>query len=102
DPVPGRARGRASPASGFFLAINQQRYNRHRRATKEETLMKPFFRYSTLSLLILFAASALAQAPSTGAQLSGTILDPNGAVIRGAAVTLHSETTGTDLSTVSD
>jgi hypothetical protein len=63
--------------------------------------MKPFA-YFALSLLIFTTLPAAAQSPSTGAQLSGTILDPNNAVVRGATVTLHSETTGADLSTTSD
>src|SRR5207237_6514365 len=46
--------------------------------------------------------SALAQSPSTGAQLSGTILDPNGAVVPGASVTLRSEITAIERSTTSD
>src|SRR5947209_17245334 len=46
--------------------------------------------------------SALAQSPSTGAQLSGTILDPNGAVVPGATVTLRSDTTGVEQSTTAD
>ena len=48
------------------------------------------------------ALCALAQSPSTGAQLSGTILDPNGAVVPGARVTLRSETTGFEQSTTGD
>src|SRR5437763_11505808 len=68
-----------------------------------KTIMR-LFSYMTISLLTIFflAASVLAQAPSTGAQLSGTILDPNGAVVPGATVTLHSDTTGIARSAVSD
>src|SRR5437660_1667128 len=62
------------------------------------------FSYITISLLTIFflGTLALAQAPSTGAQLSGTILDPNGAVVPGATVTLRSETTGIEQSAISD
>jgi len=65
--------------------------------------MKLFSYLAVLLLTTFFLGTlALAQAPSTGAQLSGTILDPNSAVVPGAAVTLHSETTGVDRSAISD
>src|SRR5437016_6143859 len=66
--------------------------------------MKLFSHITILLLTIFFSGTLplLAQAPSTGAQLSGTILDPNGAVVPGATVTLHSETTGIDRSAISD
>src|SRR5205085_12660565 len=51
---------------------------------------------------VFSSPSALAQSPSTGAQLIGTILDPNGAVIPGASVTLRSEITAIEQSTTSD
>src|SRR2546427_1222434 len=60
------------------------------------------FVHITMLLLIFANLPAFAQSPSTGAQLSGTILDPNGAVVPGATVTLRSETTGTEQSTGSD
>src|SRR5882672_2167404 len=63
--------------------------------------MKRLF-YSTTLLLVLIALSARAQSPSTGAQLSGTIMDPNGAVVQGANVILRSNTTGTEQSTTTD
>jgi len=66
--------------------------------------MKPFS-YIRVSLLTIFFLSTLplpAQSPSTGAKLSGTVLDPNGAVVPGASVTLHSETTGIEQSATSD
>src|SRR5215472_16447681 len=70
---------------------------------RRETIMK-LFSHITISLLTIFflATPGPAQSPSTGAQLSGTILDPNGAVVPGATVTLHSETTGIEQSTMSD
>ncbi len=43
-------------------------------------------------LLFLFiTVPSLAQSPSTGAQLSGTILDPNGSAVPSATVTLRSK-----------
>src|SRR5437879_5846310 len=63
--------------------------------------MKRFF-YLTILLFIVVTLSTFAQSPSTGAQMSGTILDPNGAVVPGAAVTLRSETTGIEQATTSD
>ena len=56
----------------------------------------------TILVSMFGALCALAQSPSTGAQLSGTILDPNGAVVPGARVTLRSETTGFEQSTTGD
>src|SRR5207249_817085 len=56
----------------------------------------------TLLLSVLVISPAFPQSPSTGAQLSGTILDPNGAVVPGARVTLRSETTGFEQSTTGD
>src|SRR5438309_2506792 len=56
----------------------------------------------TLLLSVLGISPAFPQSPSTGAQLSGTILDPNGAVVPGARVTLRSETTGFEQSTTAD
>jgi len=56
----------------------------------------------TIVLSMSGALRASAQSPSTGAQLSGTILDPNAAVVPGATVTLRSETTGFEQSTTAD
>src|SRR5213083_3113965 len=56
----------------------------------------------TLLLSVLGISPAFPQSPSTGAQLSGTILDPNGAVVPGATVTLRSDTTGVEQSTTAD
>src|SRR5438132_9104822 len=56
----------------------------------------------TLLLSVLGISPAFPQSPSTGAQLSGTILDPNGAVVPGATVTLRSDTTGVEQSTTTD
>src|SRR2546427_8274438 len=56
----------------------------------------------TLLLSVLGILPAFPQSPSTGAQLSGTILDPNSAVVPGATVTLRSDTTGVEQSTTAD
>jgi hypothetical protein len=58
--------------------------------------------YLGTTLLILITLPALAQSPSTGAQLSGSILDPKGAVVPGATVTLRSDTVGNEQTIVSD
>src|SRR3989441_8613063 len=63
--------------------------------------MKRLF-YSTTLLLVLIALPARAQSPSTGAQLSGTVMDPNGAVVQGARVILRSNTTGLEQSATTD
>jgi hypothetical protein len=60
------------------------------------------FSYLGTTLLILTTLPALAQSPSTGAQLSGSILDPKGAVVPGATVTLRSDTVGNEQAVVSD
>src|SRR3989442_638849 len=60
--------------------------------------MKRLFYISTV-LLVAGALAAPAQTPSTGAQLSGIITDPSGAVVRAATVTLHSDATGLERST---
>jgi len=60
------------------------------------------FSYLATSLLILVTLPALAQSPSTGAQLSGSILDPKGAVVPGATVMLRSDTAGIEQTVVSD
>src|SRR6058998_3882892 len=56
----------------------------------------------TMLFLIFAAVPAFPQSPSTGAQLSGTVLDPNGAVVPVATVTLRSDTTGVEQSTTAD
>src|SRR6059036_2580225 len=56
----------------------------------------------TLLLSVLGISPAFPQSPSTWAQLSGTILDPNGALVPGATVTLRSETTRFEQSTTAD
>src|SRR5215467_13252153 len=60
------------------------------------------FSYLGTTLLILITLPALAQSPSTGAQLNGSILDPKGAVVPGATVTLRSDTVGNEQTVVSD
>ena len=61
-----------------------------------------FLFYATVSLLIFCTLPVLAQSPSTGAQLSGAILDPTGALVPGAIVTLRSDATGIEQSVTSD
>src|SRR5689334_17765799 len=79
--------------TGCFFEIHIRRLHGGR--------MKRLFWILSLVLMAgLLPASA--QTPSTGAQLSGPITDPSGAVIRGATVTLHSEATGLERSTTSD
>jgi hypothetical protein len=57
----------------------------------------------TTTFLILFGAlGAPAQSPSTGAQLTGTILDPGGAAVPQATVTLRSNTSAIEQSSTSD
>jgi hypothetical protein len=63
--------------------------------------MKRLFCVATL-FIVLSALAAIAQTPSTGAQLSGRISDPSGAAVRSASVTLRSEATGFEQSTTSD
>src|SRR5438093_2924459 len=58
--------------------------------------------YVTTLLLVSGALTAWAQTPSTGAQLSGAITDPSGAIVRGATVTLHSNATGLGQTTTTD
>src|SRR5215471_998160 len=60
------------------------------------------FSYLGACVLIFIALTAFAQSPSTGAQLSGSILDPNGAVVAGATVTLRSDAVGIEQNVVSN
>jgi hypothetical protein len=62
-------------------------------------LMKTILKSTCLIAVVLISAIALAQSPSTGAQLSGTVTDPNGAVIRDATVTLFGTANGFEQST---
>lgn len=57
---------------------------------------------TAIYLLLAIAPALLAQSTSTGAQLSGTILDPGGAAVPGAKVMLRSNASGIDRSAVSD
>jgi hypothetical protein len=63
--------------------------------------MNRYLRVITI-LLVFGTLTALAQSPSTGAQLSGTILDPNGAAVPQAIVTLRSNTSAIEQSATSD
>lgn len=51
------------------------------------------------AILICVAISAAAQATATGADLSGTVVDPNGAVVSGATVTARDTATGNSRTT---
>ena len=53
-------------------------------------------------ILSLSAAAVLAQAQASTADLSGTVADPNGAVVAGATVTARNEATGLSRSVTSD
>src|SRR5437879_6212864 len=64
--------------------------------------MKRYLRAITLIIVVFSTLTALAQSPSTGARLSGTILDPNGAAVPQATVTLRSNASGVEQSTTSD
>src|SRR4051794_20146621 len=64
--------------------------------------MKRIVYGTAIYLLLAIAPALLGQSTSTGAQLSGTILDPRGAVVPGAKVTLRSNGSGIDRSAVSD
>src|SRR5262249_51817829 len=57
--------------------------------------------YGIAVYLVFAIAPALAQSTST-AQLSGTIMDPRGAVVPGANVTLRSNASALERSAVSD
>src|SRR5438876_2973142 len=56
----------------------------------------------TLLLSVLGILPAFPQSPSPGAQLRGTILDPNSAVVAGETVTLRSDSTLVEQSTTAD
>src|SRR5258707_6523672 len=63
--------------------------------------MNRYLRVITI-LLVFGTLTVLAQSPSTGAQLSGTILDPDGAAVPSATVTIRSEANAGERSAVSD
>jgi outer membrane receptor protein involved in Fe transport len=52
-------------------------------------MMKKFFMFVVTMALTLFAVSAMAQTSTTGS-IEGTVLDPNGAAVKGATVTVTS------------
>ncbi len=52
-------------------------------------MMKKFFMFVMAMALTLFATSAMAQSSTTGS-IDGTVVDPNGAAVRGATVTVTS------------
>lgn len=57
-------------------------------------------KFAMLALFVLLATfNAMAQAQATAADLSGTVLDPNGAVIPGATVTARNLSTGVSRTT---
>jgi len=64
--------------------------------------MTRVFRYACVALMVLFAVSAFAGEASTGAQLTGTVSDPKGAVVTNAKVTLRGVATGYEQSTVTN
>ena len=48
----------------------------------------------TVLVMLVFAAAAMAQAQATSADLSGTVVDPNNAVVAGATVTARNSAIG--------
>lgn len=65
--------------------------------------MTRLFRFlCTLSLVPLFAVAALAQSQSTTGTVQGTVVDQNGAVISGAAITVLNLETGFERSVTSN
>jgi Carboxypeptidase regulatory-like domain/TonB dependent receptor len=61
--------------------------------------VKTILQIACLVVVVLIAVNTFAQSPSTGAQLSGTVTDPNGAVIRDAVVTLRGTANGSEQTT---
>jgi uncharacterized surface anchored protein len=60
-----------------------------------------FVLFTSLCLLLLCSVSALAQSQTTG-RITGTIRDPQGAVVDGAAITVTNKATGEEHSAVTD
>ena len=56
----------------------------------------------TTSRLLLLGAAITAHAQTSRGTVTGTVLDPTGAVVRGAHITLKGVDTGVKLSTVSN
>jgi hypothetical protein len=65
--------------------------------------MKSIFRaLSSLAIAFVFAASVFAQAQATTGLIQGTVIDPNGAVVQGATITVRNAGTGFERSTTSN
>jgi hypothetical protein len=64
------------------------------RVSLSGALSKPATLLLAIAVSLLFAMSAMAQSQATAADLSGTVTDPNGAVVAGAAVTARGMGTG--------
>jgi hypothetical protein len=65
--------------------------------------MKSIFRaLSSLAIAFVFAASVFAQAQATTGLIQGTVVDPNGAVVQGATITVRNAGTGFERSTTSN
>lgn len=58
--------------------------------------------FLTLTALVVLAGSTLGQTQATGADLSGTVTDPTGAVVAGASVTARDSATGISRTATSD
>ncbi len=56
---------------------------------------------STLTLILFVASIAAAQAPTTG-RLTGTVKDPSGAIILGAAIVAKNAQTGSEFRAVTN
>lgn len=76
---------------------------------KNKTVIDPSYKNATIRrsliliiLSLMFALPALGQSESGSAAIEGTITDPNGSVLSGAAVTIRNAETGLERNVVSD
>lgn len=58
------------------------------------------FSLAALSIAVFFASATLLWSQNITASVTGTVLDPSGAVVSGASVTFHNNNTNTDVITV--
>jgi hypothetical protein len=61
--------------------------------------MRRFTKILIVGLVLLFGQSAI-QAQTTAGSVTGTVLDPNGAVVQGASVTIRNDATGAERTAV--
>src|SRR5438270_909775 len=57
---------------------------------------------SIFFLVIILSAFAIAQSGGSSGTISGTVVDPSGAVVSGATVNVHNPVSGLDRSTKTD